>query len=127
MSRSYDKLVYTVAMEVAGNSLKFSIKDGKSRTWGRFARNGLTATVSSDAATLEKYDPQFSVDNTTINVGAHRVELMYQMATRYYSSSGLEETDNTPRLLHRFQDKIQFVSLEEYELNSDYYNIEITE
>jgi hypothetical protein len=123
----YDKLEYTVAMEKTPQLLKFTLKDGRSRTWGRFARTGITAVTPVFNITLENYNPEFSVANTTINVGAHRVELMYQKEVRYYSANGLERTDTTPRVLHRFKEVIQFVSLAEYEQNSDYFNIEITE
>ena len=125
--RNYDKLRYTVAMELLGDRIRFVLKDGRSRTWGRFATGGITADSPATATDLSKYDPQFSVDNTTINVGAHRVELMYQQETRYYSVNGLERTDQDPRVLHRYQEKVQFVSLEEYEKNEQYFNIEITE
>ncbi|MEO2015769.1 MAG: hypothetical protein ABGZ53_15515 [Fuerstiella sp.] len=125
--RDYDKLEYTVGIELSGDNLEFFLKDGKSRTWGRFARDGIHADTPADGVTLADYDPQFSVDNTTINVGSHRVELLYQRETRYYSSDGLELTDSTPRVIHRFSDLIQYVSLEDYEQNEAYYNIEITE
>ena len=124
---AYDKLVYTVAMELSGDEIRFTLKDGKSRTWGHFARQGVSAAAPKNDLTLQDYDPQFSVDNTSINVGAHRVDLMYQKETRYYSAAGLERRDTTPRVLHRFREVVQFVSLEEYEQNQDYFNIEITE
>lgn len=129
LSRAYDKLVYTVCMELSGEKISFTLINGKSRTWGRFARDGITATAIAPAygVSLSDYSPQFSVDNTTINVGAHRVALMYQSETRYYSADGLERTDTTARVLHRFREVVQFVSLEEYEANADYFNIEITE
>ncbi|MEQ9411016.1 MAG: hypothetical protein RIK87_25115 [Fuerstiella sp.] len=123
----YDKLVYTVAMEISETSVSFTLKDGRSRTWGRFAQHGVTAMAPASGLTLQDYDPQFSVDNTTVNVGAHRVALLYQRETRYYSAAGLEVTDNTPRILHRFKNVVQFVSLQEYEQRQDYFNIEITE
>lgn len=123
----YDKLEYTVAMERTESALKFTLKDGKSRTWGRFARTGVSAMTPAFSVSLKDYDPQFSVDNTTINVGAHRVELMFQKEVRYYTAEGLQRTDQTPRVLHRFKEVVQFVSLSEYEQNSDYFNIEITE
>ncbi|MCA9047948.1 MAG: hypothetical protein KDA89_04430 [Planctomycetaceae bacterium] len=127
LSIAYDKLEYTVAMELSGDRLLFTLKDGRSRTWGRFAHRGVTAISPSLNLTLKDYDPQFSVDNTTVNVGAHRVELVYQREVRYYSADRLEYKDTTPRILHRFKDVVQFVSLAEYEQNEQYFNIEITE
>ena len=124
---AYDKLTYTIAVQLSGEQMGFTLKNGKSRTWGKFATDGITAIAPAHDLSLEDYDPQFSVDNTTINVGAHRVALLYQKQTRYYSAAGLEHTDESPRILHRFKKVVQFVSLEEYEKNEDYFNIEITE
>ena len=124
---SYDKLVYTVAMEMADSKISFELLKGKSRTWGSFAKDGVKAIMPAYNLNLDEYDPQFSVDNTSINVGAHRVALMYQRRVRYYSANGLVRTDTTPRVLHRFKSVVEFVSLDEYEQNEAYFNIEITE
>ncbi|MEZ6062497.1 MAG: hypothetical protein R3C19_19300 [Planctomycetaceae bacterium] len=127
LMHAYDKLTYTVSMEIADGQIAFGLKDGRSRTWGRFAQTAVRARCPAEGVTLADYDPQFSVDNTSINVGAHRVEVLYQTETRYYSASGLESTDTTDRVIHRFRELVQYVSLEEYEQNADNYNIEITE
>ncbi len=52
---------------------------------------------------------------------------MFQVRVRYYNGNTLLRTDSQPRVLHRFQDLIQYVSLEEYEQNSEFYNITIEE
>ncbi len=127
LRNEYDRLTYTVAIELTGDLIAFELKDGRSRTWGGFATNGVRAVCPAGDITLAKYDPQFSVDSTSVNVGAHRVEVLFQRETRYYSVNGLERTDTTPRVLHRFQELIQYVSLEEYVQNAQAYNIEITE
>jgi hypothetical protein len=127
LDRDYDKVEYTVAMQVAGDAVRFSVKAGRSKSWGQFARDGLFADAEMKDANLSNYDPQFSVDNTTINVGAHRVAVMAQIQTRYFSGDQLVKKDETPRVLHRFQQLIEFVSLEEYELKEEYFNIDITE
>ena len=127
LSRNYDKLTYTVAMEINGDHLRFSLKNGGSRTWGRFATTGIIATAPRYSLDLSNYDPQASVNNTTVNVGAHRIDVLAQLETRYYNSTELLKTDTTDRVIHRFQDLVSFVSLEEYELNTDEYNIDITE
>ena len=125
--RSYDKLEYTVRMEIKDGKVYFTLKNGRSKTWGKFATTGVTASVASTIQSLEEYSPAESVKNTSINVGAHRIELMYQRACRKYSGSTEVSADSTARLLHRFASVVQFVSLDEYEQNTDYYNIEITE
>jgi hypothetical protein len=127
LSLDYDKTSYTVAMEMDGDQLRFTVKNGRSRTWGMFAEDGVSATVPRSNHDLSNYDPQASVNNTTINVGAHRVEMLVQTETRYYSATGLEQTDSTDRVLHRFRELVSYVSLTEYDLNTDDYNIDITE
>lgn len=125
---TYDKMTYTVGMQLKSTGgLQVYLRDGRSRTWGRFAHQPIIADAPGNEIDLTAYDPQFSVDNTAINHGAHRVELMYMRKARYYSAQGLERTDNTPRIIHRFQSLVQFVSLEEYEQKLSDFNIEITE
>ncbi|MEZ6127056.1 MAG: hypothetical protein R3C59_00070 [Planctomycetaceae bacterium] len=127
LDSNYDKLTYTIAMETDGSQLKFTLKDGRSRSWGRFAHSGVTAVAPAVGSDLRDYSPDFSAAKTTVNVGAHRAEIVYMKAARYYSSEGLVREDLTPRVLHRYLELIQFVSLEEYEANADYFNIDITE
>ncbi len=126
LSRSYDKVSYTVELAMDANHFHVSLKNGRSRSWGWFAAEAVTASIPRYNHNLTDYNPQHSVDNTTINVGAHRVELLLQTETRYYSGNDLISTDPTDRVIHRFHELVQFVSLEEYELNSDEYNIDIT-
>lgn len=127
LNHTYDKLTYTVGMSRADQKFKFYVRDGRSKTWGKFAETPISAEVPDYQLDLSTYDPQYSVDNTAISVGAHRVVLMYQREVRYYTEDGLEYTDETDRVIHRFQDVVQFVSLEEYEQNLSQFNIEITE
>jgi len=127
LSRDYDRLSYTVAMEIDGDHLRFTLKNGSSRTWGTFATAGISATAPRYSLDLSHYDPQASVDNTTINVGAHRIDVLAQTETRYYTATELVSTDTTDRVIHRFQELVSFVSLAEYEANTDEYNIDITE
>lgn len=122
-----DKLEYTVVMETDEQKVTFSLKNGNSRTWGKFPESELKAVAPASGVTLEEYDPQFSVDNTFANVGAHRVGFMAQYRVRYYAKDGLVRTDRTLRLPHRFQRTVEFVSLEEYEKKEEFFNIEITE
>ena len=125
--RSYDKLEYTVRMEIKNGKVCFTLKNGRSKTWGRFATTGVTASVESTIQNLSEYSPEESVSNTSINVGVHRVALMYQRECRKYNKATKLSTDTTARLLHRFSSVVQYVSLDQYRQNSEYYNIKITE
>jgi hypothetical protein len=123
----YDRLEYTVAMETDGTTLTFELINGRSRTWGWFARSGINTQVPLPGATLANYDPTFSVEKTNVNVGAHRVDVLYLRQVRYHYDDGSTTTDDTMRVIHRFRDLVEDVSLADYDANPDYYNIDITE
>lgn len=127
LHRSGDNLRYTVAMERVDSGIRFELLNGRSRTWGRFARTPVSVTVAVDDPTLEYYSPEFSVANTNVNVGAHRVDVLYLTATRLRYSDGTILTDNTDRVIHRYQLSVQDVPLDVYEQNIDDYNTDITE
>lgn len=125
--RSSDNVRYTVAMEKVGSSIRFELLNGRSRTWGRFAQTPVSVTVAVDNPTLEYYSPEFSVANTNVNLGAHRVDILYLTATRFKYSDGTTVTDDTDRVIHRYQLSVQDVALDTYEQNIDDYNVDITE
>ena len=127
LNRSADNLRYTVAMEKVSNGIKFQLLNGRSRTWGRFAQTPVSVVVTVDEPSLEDYSPEYSVANTNVNLGAHRVELLYLTATRFKYSDDSTVTDNTDRVIHRYQLNVDDVALTEYQLNPDDYNAEITE
>jgi len=127
LQTDYDKINYTVAMEIDGDRLRFRIHSGQSKTWGSFGSSSLSASVPRDSLDLTGYTPQASVDNTTINVGAHRVQLLLQTETRYYTASGIQHTDTQDRVIHWFHELVQYVSLEDYERYEEDYTIDITE
>lgn len=127
LSLKYDRLEYTVSLAVNASQIQIGLSNGKSKSWGRFARTPIVTNVPVLNPSLANYNPDISVANTSINHGANRVALMYMMAVRTYSGDTLISEDKTPRVLHRFHDLIQFVSLEEYEQNTDFYNISIDE
>lgn len=127
LSLKYDRVEYTVSLALTANAVQIALSKGKSKSWGRFATTPIVASVPVLNPSLADYDPNVSVANTSINHGANRVALMYMMATRSYSGETLVSEDRTPRILHRFHDMIQYVSLEEYEQNPDFYNISIDE
>jgi hypothetical protein len=127
LSRSADSLRYTVAMEKVSNGIKFQLLNGRSRSWGRFAQTPVSVVVIADEPSLEEYSPEFSVANTNVNLGAHRVELLYLTATRFKYSDDATVTDNTDRVIHRYQLNVEDIAVSEYEANPDDYNVEITE
>ena len=127
LSRSSDNLRYTVAMETVTQCIKFQLLNGRSRTWGRFAQTPVSVIVNVDEPSLDEYSPAFSVANTNVNLGAHRVELLYITATRMKFSDGQTVTDNTDRVVHRYQLNVEDIPLSAYEQDPDDYSTEITE
>lgn len=127
LSRSNDSLKYTVAMQLTETGIRFELLNGTSRTWGRFAQSPVTVTVTEDSPTLEHYTPEFSTENTCVNLGAHRVELLYMNTTRRTFDNGDVVTDTTDRVLHRYQLKVEDVLRAAYEENPDEYTMDITE
>jgi hypothetical protein len=125
--QSMDRIEYTITMEKTEEGLSFGIVNGKSKSWGRFAHRGDHASLTAPDVTLEQYRPEDSVASTNVNVGAHRVEILYLKAVRRHFSNGDVETDDTMRVIHRFQELVQVVSLSDYDRNADFYNIEIDE
>ncbi len=127
LNRNADNLRYTVAMEKVSNGIKFQLLNGRSRSWGKFAQTPVSVVVTVDEPSLEDYSPEFSVANTNVNLGAHRVEMLYLTATRFKYSDDSTVTDNTDRVIHRYQLNVSDIPLTEYEQNPDDYNTEITE
>lgn len=127
LNRSSDNLRYTVAMEKTATGIKFQVLNGRSRTWGRFAQTPLTVTMTVNEPSLENYSPEFSVANTNVNHGAHRVELLYLDTSRRQYSDGVIITDTTDRVIHRYQTRVEDVPIAAYEVNPEDYNVGITE
>jgi len=128
LSRGYDRLEYTTVMEITNGELKFELTKGKSRTWGKFARDGeLHASSPTTLTSFTEYNRQHSIDNTSVNVGAHRVEALYQRRVRFYSAEGLVQELDTIEVIHRFAKVVTDELKALWESNPAYFNVEITE
>jgi hypothetical protein len=125
--RSADNLRYTVTMEAVSGGVRFGVQNGRSRTWGRFADTPVTTTVPLSDVSLADYSPDFSLANTQVNLGAHRIDIIYINNIRKTFSDGTTETDSTDRVLHRYQLSVADVPIDVYEANPDDYNQDITE
>ena len=127
LNADFEKLTYTVGMQQNDGAISVFVQNGQSRSWGEFAQTPIAAKTPKTDLDLSDYSPEFSVANTTVNHGAHRVVLMYLRRVRYFSDDKLKFTDSKPQVLHRFRRVVEFVSLEEYEKKLQEFNIEITE
>jgi len=125
--RTSDRIQYTIAMEKVTDGIKFELLNGSSRTWGRFAQTPVAVTLPTNISGLDGYSPDFSVSSSGVNLGAHRVDLLYITAVRSAFSNGQTVTDGTDRVIHRYNISVEDVPLAEYEQNVDEYNVDITE
>lgn len=127
LSRSNDSLRYTVGMQLTETGIRFELLNGSSRTWGKFAETPVSVSVAASGLTLEDYSPEFSAENSCVNLGAHRIELLYLNTTRRIFDDGEVVTDTSNRVLHRYQLKVEDVSLSAYEQNPEDYTMDITD
>jgi hypothetical protein len=128
LSNDYDRLEYTTVMELSDGQLKYQMINGKSRTWGIFGQSGdLYASSPSSLTAFSSYNRQDSVDNSSVNVGAHRVEALYQRRVRLYSAEGLVSDSDDIRVIHRYEKIVTDELMLLWETNPSYFNVAITE
>lgn len=127
LARSSDNLRYTVTLELAEEGYVFGIRNVRSRTWGSFASRGIRTSVHCDDTTLDAYSPDVSIENSVVNLGAHRIKIHYITAIRRTYQDGHTETDETDRISHRYQLNVEDVPLDLYEAHPEDYNTDITE
>lgn len=125
--RTSDNLRFTVGMSQVTDGVQFEVKDVRSRTWGSFASSGIKVTVPTTETSLDAYSPEFSLENSMVNLGAHRIDILYITTIRKTFADGHTETDYTDRVSHRYQLEVDDVPVELYEANPDEYNTDITE
>lgn len=125
LSRGYDRIQFTVSMKCVGDGYtEFQVKDGASRTWGKFGQDKdkpISLKVKSTRENLATYDRANSVKHTHVTHGAHRVTIMYQRRVRYYWSDGSETVDGNYQILHRFQSLVKDMTLEQWEQSKTDY------
>jgi len=125
--RTADQITYTVSMERVSTGIRFQLKNGRSRTWGRFAWTPVSVTVPTTDKDLSAYTPEFSAANTTVVLGAHRITSFYINTTRRIYNDGSTVTDTTDRFTHRYQLSVEDVPIAEYQANPEDYEVDIAE
>lgn len=94
-----EQVCYTSVMSLRNGSLRFSIRNGTSTTWGTFGSNGqLLTSVASNLTSLSDYNPAVSVRNSKVGFAANRVTKLALKQVRYYSNGTLVTTDSTERV-----------------------------
>ncbi|MCX7419076.1 MAG: hypothetical protein NT013_06005 [Planctomycetia bacterium] len=97
-----EEIRYTSAMSIQDDKLTFEITNGSSQTWGTFGTGEIKLQISTWRNNLNQYSPEFSAENSRIGFASHRVRRFILERVRYYSVSGLQNTDDTPRVLHSY-------------------------
>ncbi len=97
-----EEIRYTSVMSLKNSHMAFEIINGSSQTWGNFGLGELVSDNTTWRNHLNTYDPDCSAASSRIGFASHRVRSFVLERVRYYSSSGLKATDNTPRVLRQY-------------------------
>lgn len=94
---------YTLRMSLRDSVLYYSVRNGTSQTWGSFGAPGqFRLSVGSGMKTLSRYSPAFSVSESKVAFGTHRVEKFERTEIRYYWQGQLVAKDQTPAVVHEY-------------------------
>jgi hypothetical protein len=92
---------WTQSMQLSEGNLTFEVINGSSTTWGPFGGQGyLKASVATTLSSLNGYSPAVSVENSRVGYAANRVQSLVLKRVRYYTSTGQQIEDTTPRVVH---------------------------
>jgi hypothetical protein len=97
-----ETITWTQRMSLtAGNSVRYTIVNGQSTTWGGFSPDEGLDPVDFNApiTSLASYSPDTSVAKSGAGWQSNRVSQMTLVRVRYYRSGQLISTDNNPRSL----------------------------
>lgn len=101
MNTPGETVSWTQSMMTNGSNLVFEVLNGRSTTWGGFGGQGyLQAVVSATVASLNGYQPEVSVSNSSVGYAGNRVQSLVLKRVRYFTTDGQILVDNTPRVAH---------------------------
>jgi hypothetical protein len=95
-----ETITWTQRMHLTSeNTIRFSIRNGQSTTWGAFGRDqGLNpVSFNTSLTSLGAYDADTSVAKSGAGWESNLVSQMTLVQVRYYNSGQLIATDTTPR------------------------------
>jgi hypothetical protein len=102
LSTSGEVVNWTSRMRISDGSLRFSIINGNSTTWGTFGGSStLWSSYGSSLTNLDSYSPEFSVQNSGIGFASNRVRSLTLVRVRYTLADGTVLTDDSPRVVHQ--------------------------
>src|SRR5690606_8063428 len=89
---------WTQSLSVSNNILTYGVSDGTSTSWGSFGDDdSLRFSVTTHVNSLESYDSNFSVENSTVGWQAQRVKHLRLLQVRYYDGETLLAVEDSPR------------------------------
>lgn len=93
---------FTTVTRLKDDTLKMSIINGTSQTWGNFGgTSSLAVSLSTNRDDLNPYDPDNSLQQSRVTFGANRVSHFCRNSIRFYSADGLFLQDDTVQYVHR--------------------------
>lgn len=101
LSTTAETVSWTQSLELAGTSMKFTVFNGQSSSWGSFGGSSMQLTCSSYLTSLNNYNPNTSVKNSWITYGANRVNELRIKEVRYYDHWGLVWKDSSPKVVYK--------------------------
>lgn len=88
LSLDAETVTWTQVMEANGDSVSFSVVNGRSETWGDFGGENMTVDVATPAANLDAYSPAASRADATVTFGLNRVAVLRMTGVRVYGPDG---------------------------------------
>lgn len=97
-----ETITWTQRMHLTSGSIRYSVKNGQSTTWGSFGDSDATnfrVTYDTDLTSMAGYNPADTVKNSGVSFQSDRVTSLKLVRVRYYSNGNLYYTDTTSRTL----------------------------
>lgn len=102
LSRNAELITWTQVLETNGSQIGFSVINGRSITWGTFGHPETTIIHDGTLRNLNNYSPEASRANSWISFGENRVQKLVIRRVRYYTASGLVQTDDVSRVVYQY-------------------------
>jgi hypothetical protein len=99
LAHNNEVIRWTQEMRLQDGVLSFEVKNGTSTTWGTFS-GSLSASVSTNLANLNGYNPLVSVKESGAGYASNRVSSLVLRRVRLHTSTGEVVEDNTAKVAY---------------------------
>ena len=101
LSDDNESVCWTQSLALDNGTLTFEVTSGTSTTWGNFGGQGyLKASLTTDLASLNAYDPTISVQNSGVAYAGNRVTRLVLKRVRATLATGEVLEDTEERVVH---------------------------